>query len=113
MERTEIENIYKAYRDYILKNAISTNSPSAIMLGGQPASGKSFLTERVIQEYKDTSFFIINGDNYRIYHPYYKEENKNPLTYSVRTHPFSNVFTENLIKDCAARKYNIIIEGTM
>lgn len=56
---------------------------------------------------------FVNGDVYREFHPNYDTLIKNPHTYSENTQIFSNVFTEELIKEAIQNKYNIIVEGTM
>ena len=114
MERNDIEKIYSREKDNLLINLSKDNNPLAVLLGGQSASGKGAIVDFVINEHPDKSFLIVNGDNYRIYHPQYKELIKNDiLNFSEKTQAFSNVFTENLINDAIANKYNIIIEGTM
>ncbi|MDR0619226.1 MAG: zeta toxin family protein [Bacteroidales bacterium] len=80
-------------------------------MGGQPASGKSSLISAIKLKVMDC--FAVNGDEYRQYHPNYLELIHHPNIFSKETQIFSNVFTENLIKDAANRKYNLIIEGTM
>lgn len=100
----------------LLANYKPDNSPIAILLGGQPASGKSYLLEQVKNNYPDkaNNILFINGDVYRNYCPNAKELMKNDRdNYSTKTQIYSNVFTEELIKEAAKNKLNIVIEGTM
>ena len=55
----------------------------------------------------------MNGDIYREFHPNRQELINNPLSYSKETQVFSNVFTENLIREAIENKYNIMVEGMM
>lgn len=85
----------------------------AFILGGQPASGKSNLANVIKSQFSDKKFLFVNGDIYRSFHPQADELVKAPHTYSEKTQIFSNFFTEELIKEAAKNKYNIIVEGTM
>lgn len=115
MKVHEIEEIFNSKKFSIYsKGGSSTElSPVAILLGGQPASGKTFLTHKAISENKQHNFFIINGDEYRKYHPSSLSLLKNPSSFSVETQPFSNIFTEKLIEETLRDKQSVIIEGTM
>jgi hypothetical protein len=81
-------------------------------LGGQPASGKSDLIKLIASTYNN-NFLVINGDEYRIYHPEYTKLIKDIKNYPKETQPYSNIFTENLIQEAIRNKYNLIVEGTM
>ncbi len=87
--------------------------PIAMQLGGQPASGKGKLI-RYLSTGPDTDFVIINGDEYREYHPRYKEiQAYYGLDAPEKTQPFSNELVEFMKAECLQRKLSFIIEGTM
>ncbi|GHS89196.1 hypothetical protein FACS1894201_10600 [Bacteroidia bacterium] len=110
---TEVSDIYRQNSQILLFNGVSQKHPEAIILGGQPACGKSQILESLLRE-QATIFFPINGDNYRIFHPDYENLIKNkPLEFSTETQNFSGVFTENLIQDASNKKFSLIVEGTM
>jgi len=113
MQRWEVELIFDRRKDEILNGLHSSNFPIAILLGGQPACGKSNLTNRAIENNSNKDFLIINGDDFRVYYPEHENLIKNPLSYSEKTQIFSNVFTEKLIEEAIINKFNIIVEGTM
>jgi predicted ABC-type ATPase len=116
MQRQEVESIFNKKKDIILTHAgvRPSSQPVAILLGGQPASGKSSLTEAARKNHSEKKFLVVNGDNYREYHPEHNNIiNNNIQDYSKETQIFSNVFTEGFIKEALDKKYNIIIEGTM
>ena len=46
------------------------NKPTAILLAGQPGAGKTQLSAYFFRQSKNTSI-LINGDDYRRYHPNY------------------------------------------
>jgi len=53
----------------LIRDYVTSSTPVAIILGGQPASGKSNLTKVAESEHENEIFLIINGDEYRAYHP--------------------------------------------
>ncbi|GHT60765.1 hypothetical protein AGMMS50239_10340 [Bacteroidia bacterium] len=85
----------------------------AIILGGQPAAGKSQLTFRAQETHPGVNFLIVNGDLFRMHHPQYKSLVKDTLSFSEKAQIFFNVFTEKLIQEAQKNKFNIIVEGTM
>lgn len=88
--------------------------PTGVLLGGQPAAGKTSLIKYLIRQYRPIKFVIINGDEYRQYHPRAKQINdlygQDAPKY---TQPFSNALVEYLKAECLRLRCNFIIEGTM
>jgi hypothetical protein len=113
MLRNEIERIFSLNREALLEGQQISSSPLAVLLGGQPASGKSTLTRVAENENPDKKFIKVNGDEYRIFHPEHDSLIGEIAAYSEKTQPFSNVFTEKLIEEAIKNKFNIIVEGTM
>ena len=64
MQRFEVERIFEDKKAIFLKNAQVSDNPIAILLGGQPASGKTRLTLRANEEHVDTKFLVVNGDEF-------------------------------------------------
>lgn len=108
-----IEAIYRLHREALLAGYTSEKTPKAILLGGQPSSGKGALAERVKEQYPSRKFLSVNGDLFRRFHPNFNRLQKDPSTFSERTQSFSNFFTESLIQEAITNKYSIIVEGTM
>ncbi|GAP72349.1 hypothetical protein SAMD00024442_3_61 [Candidatus Symbiothrix dinenymphae] len=113
MQRLEVEHIFERKKANFLRGLTPCELPVAVILGGQPASGKSKLTRRAQENHPDVDFLIVNGDLFREYHPQYKTLIEEPLTFSEKTQIFSNVFTERLIQEAIKNRFNIIVEGTM
>ncbi|MDR2066217.1 MAG: zeta toxin family protein [Endomicrobium sp.] len=94
-------------------NAIPQNNKTAFVLGGQPGSGKSSSAEKIKQEFLGGNCIFISGDDFRKYHPKYKEINEQ---FHSQMHEYTSEFaskmTELSIRRAAERNYNIIIEGT-
>lgn len=116
MHRDEVQIIFDKRKNRILEglDIRPSKNPVAILLGGQPAAGKSSLTEAAKAEYPDKNFLVINGDNFREFHPDHQKIIETDIeNYSTKTQLFSNVFTEGLIQEAIKNKYDVIIEGTM
>jgi hypothetical protein len=113
MQRHEVEQIFERKKAKLLRGLTPCELPVAIILGGQPASGKSQLTLRAQENHPNVDFLIVNGDLFRVHHPQHKSLIKDPSSYSEQTQIFSNVFTERLIQEATKNKFNIIVEGTM
>jgi len=107
----ELEIKFKQILEYYKSMYSPTENPKVVLLGGQPGAGKSGL-ENMINIKKN--YVSISGDDYREYHPRFKEIN---LEYgrdaSKYTQQWAAKITEKLIKELGKEKYNLIIEGTL
>ncbi|MDR2969294.1 MAG: zeta toxin family protein [Tannerellaceae bacterium] len=113
MQRADVEQIFEQEKERFFNKISPSEKPLAVILGGQPACGKSTLLKVVEKDHIDKSFLSVNGDLYRIFHPKYSELIKEANKYSAETQIFSNVFTEKLIEEAINRRCNIVVEGTM
>ncbi|PGH25604.1 zeta toxin family protein [Fusobacterium animalis] len=107
----ELEIKFKEILGYYKSIYSPTENPKVVLLGGQPGAGKSGL-ENMVNVKKN--YVSISGDDYREYHPRFKEIN---LEYgreaSKYTQQWAAEITEKLIKELRKEKYNLIIEGTL
>ena len=91
-----------------------SDRPTGIILGGQPAAGKSGLIKSILRDRLPGRFVVINGDEYRQFHPRSRkisdEYGQDAPKY---TQPFSNALVEYLKAECLRLRCNFIIEGTM
>jgi len=101
--------ILPAFQSTIVR---STN-PVAIILGGQPGSGKSNLVRGALERLK-SSAVIIDGDYLRAFHPRYRElfQQYEDIAADL-TQKDTNRWVEQLRDYAVKRGANIIIEGTM
>ena len=113
MQRNEVIAIFEQEKENFFRGKNASENPTAIILGGQPACGKSTLIHVAKADHSQLKFITVNGDLYRKFHPNHAQLIKEPLKYPTETQIFSNVFTEKLIEEAIKRKCNIIIEGTM
>ena len=109
----EFEEIYNFIKSKLIIDKEVCNEQIVYVLGGQPGAGKSTLTSRIEEKMKN-NIIAINGDDFRSYHPKYKNLVKAYGDDSVLyTQKFSNAITEKLIEDLGNEKYNLIVEGTL
>jgi UDP-N-acetylglucosamine kinase len=102
---------YDAYTEAI-ENKLPVNTPTAYILGGQPGAGKTTL-QRIIAK-TEPNIIVINGDEYRKYHPNFsKLQAKFGNDSVLHTQKFSNYITETLIRQLSDEHYNLVIEGTL
>ena len=88
------------------------NNPKGYVLGGQPGVGKSKILKNIGLKH-NLNVVIINADDYRKYHPNYKEFQEKFIENSPKyTASFSARMTEAIIKKALDERYNIAIEGT-
>ena len=107
----ELEIKFKEILEYYKSMYSSTENPKVTLLGGQPGAGKSGL-ENLINIKKN--YVSISGDDYREYHPRFKEINlEHGREASKYTQQWAAEITEKLIKELREEKYNLIIEGTL
>ncbi|MBO5477009.1 MAG: zeta toxin family protein [Clostridia bacterium] len=110
----EHEQIYKYIEEQTFLNKVCSEKPVAIILGGQPGAGKSFLIKEAKKDFLDKDIVVINGDEYRRWHPRSKEIlNSDEEKYAFYTDPDVREWTSNLFEKAIKNKYNIIFEGTM
>lgn len=94
------------------KEITAQEKPVAFVLGGQPGAGKSELIA-LAKESMNDNMIIINGDDFRYYHPDFKQLYK---TYGDdfvnHTAKFSGEMVERTIDKAIENKLNIVVEGT-
>ena len=99
----------------VIKKTVSTVSgktPFAYLLAGQPGAGKSVLSDKIINQH-GRNVIVINGDDYRRYHPCYRELYKiYGANYVKKTSSFSAAVVQRCINEFSDNQYNMIIEGT-
>lgn len=109
--REEFEKAKERILHFEYSNINAQINTYAAVLGGQPGTGKTTIHTMLKQIY---NIGIINGDEYRKYHPHFMELQAKYGDESVKyTQKFAGEMTEALIKELSDRKYNIAIEGTL
>ena len=109
----EFESAKKSIISDYYRNIKQQELPYAAILGGQPGAGKTALHE-LIKDKCSSKVAIINGDEYRRYHPNFNKLQSIYGDESVKyTQKFAGEMTEALINELSNKKYNIVVEGTL
>lgn len=96
-----------------LTQLIAQEQPVLIILGGQPASGKSSAIYTISNQLEN-NIIALNGDDYKSYYPGYQNllaEDSDATSKIVQ--PYSNYVVDSLKKELMSFGHNILIEGTM
>ena len=107
-----------AYQD-VARDALARSSPSAspraILLGGQPGSGKSVLAAQAAQELRaQGGVVVIDADRMRERHPDYKRLSiEDPANAADRTHKEAGQWAQRLTGEAISGKRNLLVDGTM
>jgi len=101
------------WNDLISEQQVSpVKSPKGFVLGGQPGAGKSNLVGIIRQEL-NRNVLIINGDEFRRYHPNFEGiQEQYGIDSPKHTAAFSGHMTERVIEKALREGYNISVEGT-
>lgn len=101
------------WNDLISEQQVSpVKSPKGFVLGGQPGAGKSNLVGIIRQEL-NRNVLIINGDEFRRYHPNFDGiQEQYGIDSPKHTAAFSGHMTEREIEKALREGYNISVEGT-
>lgn len=114
LSEREHERKYKEIESDLFRNKFPVSHPRAVIMGGQPGSGKSKLLEASKKLFPDGNIVVINGDDLREYHPQSEEIFKlDDKRYAERTDADSRVWTRRLFDRAIKTKLNIIFESTL
>ena len=111
----EIETIFNKIWKGIKEdnNYKPVSNPKGIVLGGQPGAGKSNSVTNLKSSHFGENVVVINGDEFRRFHPKFKEINDKYGKESVNyTGQLSGRITQMMIDKSVEERLNIIVEGT-
>jgi energy-coupling factor transporter ATP-binding protein EcfA2 len=111
----EHENVFKQLLKEMLETTEPQECPSIVILGGQPGSGKSKLTEIARGVFfDDKPVAVINGDDYRQNHPQARKiYDMHDKRYAEMTDPDVRKWTPRLLEAAIEGRRDIIFEATM
>ncbi len=100
---------------YLPNNLQRLDQPTAVLLGGQPGSGKTLLLTMAESAMRtEGSTIRIVGDDLRAYVPgYARHQRQDPEAAARATGPDAGRWVEMLIAAARDRRVNVIVEGTM
>lgn len=122
-----ISNIVDKIYGSIIKGLVKDEVSKCLIVGGQPGSGKSCYCSDFIDS--NVNYAYVSLDNYRVYHPNYKEiremilgkwgdddgdEEKNPSSdLTGITHYFAVRVNDLLLERLSRSRYNILLEWNL
>ncbi|MCW3611289.1 zeta toxin family protein, partial [Burkholderia cenocepacia] len=91
------------------------DNPKAIVLGGQPGSGKSALAAEAAREFRGNGgAVVIDADRMREENPRYKQLSKeDPQNAADRTHKEAGEWATRLTMAAVEGRRNLVVDGTM
>lgn len=93
--------------------APTPDAPLLILLGGQPASGKSRAQEAIFTAHPDAQLVPVTGDELREYHPDYPRLARTaPLEMPGATAPVSGGLVRLALDHAIEHRYSVLLEGT-
>ena len=109
------ERIYQKFRKQGLESTSAQEHPRAILLGGQPGSGKSYLRGIVRKEFSDKGgTVVIDPDILREDDPLFIEQSQtDPIHAGDRSHEQASTLAKRLTAAMVSERRNLIIDGTM
>ncbi|MGB4779855.1 zeta toxin family protein [Microbacterium sp.] len=87
--------------------------PVPVLLGGQPAAGKTQAQRTILAEHPGDDLVEVTGDDLRGYHPDYDRlVNEAPLAMPNATAPVSGGLVRLAIEHARTHRYSLLLEGT-
>ena len=88
-------------------------APVLVLLGGQPAPGKTRAQRVILREHAADDLVEITGDDLREYHPdYARLADHAPLEMPAATAPVSGGLVSLALDHALAHRYSVLLEGT-
>jgi predicted ABC-type ATPase len=112
LSEKEVDNISNLIIATYTRGASPTKKPQAVILGGQPGSGKGELITQA-QKIIGSNIVVCNADDYRVMHPHFKtivQEFED--IYPELTASYAQIWNNRLREHCESRNLNYILETT-
>lgn len=112
----EVDRIYsRSIRPDLLDDVPRSNYPTAVIVGGQPGAGKSYVLAQVRAHLASTVGIAatIAGDEVREYHPYWRSHARIDPQAAQRTQADAGAWFARLTTDGIEKKANLIFETSM
>lgn len=91
----------------------SLGIPVLVLLGGQPAAGKTQAQNAILDEHITDDLVEVTGDDLREYHPdYLRLAREEPLNMPSVTAPVSGGLVSRALNHALEHRYSVLLEGT-
>lgn len=114
LSQSKVEEITKTILKILTFNKTPNENPLAIIVGGQPGSGKTALISYTKQLSAFRNFITIDNDFFRSFHPQADEiRQHHPSLFTQATDQLGMGITEYVINYCLENKFDIILHQTL
>ncbi len=87
--------------------------PVLVLLGGQPAAGKTQAQRTILSEHPDDDLVEVTGDDLRVFHPDYRTLARDePFLMPNATAPVSGGLVRLAVEHALSHRYSLLLEGT-
>nr|WP_031080311.1 zeta toxin family protein [Streptomyces sp. NRRL S-118] len=109
----ELRDRFDAHvRDFVFSGYARQPEPVLVLLGGQPAAGKSQAMAAAEHRHADRQLVPLTGDELRAFHPRYQELLDNhPLLFPNATAQASGAWVRMSIEHARDHEYSLLLEG--
>ncbi|GAA0464479.1 zeta toxin family protein [Streptomyces sp. NPDC046215] len=113
LSEAELTRIFAAeVRNFVFSGYTPQRDPVLVLLGGQPAAGKSQAMAAAEQRHADRQLVPLTGDELRRFHPRYQELlEKQPLLFPNATGQASGAWVRMSIEHALDNGYSLMLEG--
>ena len=109
----QYEEIYRQIFYDVTKDLKPVENPVALVIGGQPGSGKTTMFLKMKKETYNNNIAQLDNDFFRKYHPnYHKLYEKYKKEVGTYTNEFVSKLIDRLAEDLAANNYNFSVESS-
>ncbi|MGJ7541015.1 zeta toxin family protein [Brevibacterium luteolum] len=89
------------------------DGPVLVLLGGQPAAGKTQAQRTILAEHPDDDLVEVTGDDLRVFHPdYITLTREHPFLMPGATAPVSGGLVRLAVEHAHKHRYSLLLEGT-
>ena len=100
-------------RDDLFAGHAPQEQPVLVLLGGQPAAGKTRAQHAILAQHVADDLVEITGDDLREYHPDFRRlATRAPFEMPAATAPVSGGLVKLALDHALERRYSVLLEGT-